>query len=81
MPIQLGVEDSTTRSATKTLCSSTCKLLTIRIITVERGYGVFEVNGTSISWFYKSIGKERKYQFRSSVTDRFGNVYEEEIHL
>ncbi|NGM61576.1 metallophosphoesterase [Sphingobacterium sp. SGG-5] len=29
------------------------------------GYGVWEMNGTDIKWFYKSIGHEKDYQFRS----------------
>lgn len=32
-----------------------------------RGYGVFEVNGTSVTWFYKSVGHDRNHQFRASV--------------
>ncbi|POY35106.1 metallophosphoesterase [Solitalea longa] len=26
------------------------------------GYGVFEVNGTQLSWYYKSTGKDKNYQ-------------------
>ena len=29
------------------------------------GYGVWENNGTEVRWYYKSIGKDRNYQFRS----------------
>ena len=29
------------------------------------GYGVLEVDGNSVKWYYKSIGKNRNYQFRS----------------
>ncbi len=29
------------------------------------GYGVFEMNGTEVRWYYKSTGKDRNYQFRS----------------
>src|SRR5690606_2844481 len=29
------------------------------------GYGVWEMNGTDIKWFYKSIGYEKDYQFRA----------------
>ncbi|PRD49315.1 calcineurin-like phosphoesterase C-terminal domain-containing protein [Sphingobacterium haloxyli] len=29
------------------------------------GYGVWEMNSTSIKWHYKSIGYENKYQFRT----------------
>lgn len=32
-----------------------------------RGYGVFEVNDNEVSWFYKSVGHDRDYQFRSYV--------------
>ncbi|TYR37968.1 metallophosphoesterase [Sphingobacterium phlebotomi] len=39
-----------------------------------RGYGVFEVDGTSVNWFYKSIGKDRNYQFRSSVQKLSGGM-------
>ncbi|MEX6686498.1 calcineurin-like phosphoesterase family protein [Danxiaibacter flavus] len=27
------------------------------------GYGVYEINGDSLSWYYKSIGKDKNYQF------------------
>ncbi len=30
-----------------------------------QGYGVFEVNGDSISWYFKSLGKDASYQFRA----------------
>ncbi|MCX6333546.1 MAG: calcineurin-like phosphoesterase family protein [Bacteroidia bacterium] len=29
------------------------------------GYGVWEINGTDVRWYYKSIGKDKNYQFRS----------------
>ena len=29
------------------------------------GYGVYEVDGKSIKWYYKSIGSPQNYQFRS----------------
>jgi len=29
------------------------------------GYGVWEMNGTDIKWYYKSIGKSKSYQFRA----------------
>jgi hypothetical protein len=29
------------------------------------GYGVWEMNGTEIRWYYKSTGKDKSYQFRS----------------
>lgn len=29
------------------------------------GYGVFEVDGRNIKWYYKSIGKPKNYQFRT----------------
>lgn len=29
------------------------------------GYGVFEVDGRNVKWYYKSIGKAKNYQFRS----------------
>ncbi|MDQ2657315.1 MAG: calcineurin-like phosphoesterase family protein [Bacteroidota bacterium] len=29
------------------------------------GYGVFEIEGRNVKWYYKSIGKPRSYQFRS----------------
>jgi hypothetical protein len=29
------------------------------------GYGVWEMNGTDIEWYYKSIGYEKNYQFRA----------------
>lgn len=29
-----------------------------------KGYGVFEVNGRSVSWYFKSIGYDRSYQLR-----------------
>ncbi len=29
-----------------------------------KGYGVFNVDGSQISWYYKSIGKKKDYQFR-----------------
>ncbi|MBE8720633.1 calcineurin-like phosphoesterase C-terminal domain-containing protein [Sphingobacterium pedocola] len=32
-----------------------------------RGYGVFEVDGTNVSWYYKSIGRDRSYQFRCYI--------------
>ncbi|MFD2742497.1 MULTISPECIES: calcineurin-like phosphoesterase C-terminal domain-containing protein [Sphingobacterium] len=32
-----------------------------------RGYAVFEVQGSTLSWCYKSIGKDTDYQFRTSV--------------
>ena len=30
-----------------------------------KGYGVFEANGDKISWYFKSLGKERDDQFRA----------------
>lgn len=29
------------------------------------GYGVYEVNGPELKWYYKSFGKDRKHQFRA----------------
>jgi hypothetical protein len=29
------------------------------------GYGVWEINGTDVKWYYKSIGSPKSYQFRS----------------
>ena len=29
------------------------------------GYGVWEIDGTDVKWYYKSIGNEMDYQFRS----------------
>lgn len=29
-----------------------------------RGYGVYEINGDSVNWFYKSIGHDQNYQMR-----------------
>ncbi|MCW3092937.1 MAG: metallophosphoesterase [Ferruginibacter sp.] len=29
-----------------------------------RGYGVYEINGDSLSWYYKSIGYDKNYQMR-----------------
>jgi hypothetical protein len=29
------------------------------------GYGVFEIDGRNVKWYYKSTGKSRNYQFRS----------------
>ena len=29
------------------------------------GYGVYEVNGPDVKWYYKSMGQDRKHQFRS----------------
>lgn len=29
------------------------------------GYGVWEMDGTDVRWFYKSLGKPKSYQFRS----------------
>lgn len=29
------------------------------------GYGVMEINGRNVKWYYKSIGKPKSYQFRS----------------
>ena len=29
-----------------------------------RGYGVYEIKGDSVSWYYKTVGKERDYQMR-----------------
>jgi hypothetical protein len=28
------------------------------------GYGVYEVNGSDIRWYYKSVGKDKNHQFR-----------------
>lgn len=30
-----------------------------------RGYGVFEINGDSVSWYYKSIGYDKNYQLQA----------------
>jgi len=30
-----------------------------------KGYGVFEADGDKISWYFKSIGREKDYQFRA----------------
>lgn len=29
-----------------------------------RGYGVYEIKGDSLSWYYKTVGKEKDYQMR-----------------
>jgi hypothetical protein len=29
-----------------------------------RGYGVYEINGDSVQWYYKTVGKDRNYQMR-----------------
>lgn len=29
------------------------------------GYGIWEMNGTAVKWYYKSIGKSKSYQFRA----------------
>ncbi|ALJ01490.1 calcineurin-like phosphoesterase C-terminal domain-containing protein [Rufibacter tibetensis] len=38
------------------------------------GYGVYEVNGSELNWYYKSVGHERDHQFRmypkGTVKDR-----------
>jgi len=38
------------------------------------GYGVYEVKGSDLKWYYKSVGKDRNHQFRiypkGSVADR-----------
>ncbi|KAA5541674.1 calcineurin-like phosphoesterase C-terminal domain-containing protein [Adhaeribacter rhizoryzae] len=38
------------------------------------GYGVYEVNGSDLKWYYKSVGKDKNHQFRiypkGSVPDR-----------
>jgi hypothetical protein len=38
------------------------------------GYGVYEVNGPEVKWYYKSVGHDRQHQFRSypkgSAADR-----------
>jgi hypothetical protein len=38
------------------------------------GYGVYEVNGSELKWYYKSVGQERDHQFRiypkGTVKDR-----------
>lgn len=39
-----------------------------------RGYAVFEVNGTSVNWYYKAIGQNRDYQFRSSIQKLSGGT-------
>ncbi|RTE52262.1 metallophosphoesterase [Arenibacter aquaticus] len=28
------------------------------------GYGVYQVNGSDLSWYYKSVGKDKSHQFR-----------------
>lgn len=38
-----------------------------------RGYRVFEVNDTSVSWYYKSQGHPKEHQFRA-YWDPQGNV-------
>ncbi|QNF35665.1 calcineurin-like phosphoesterase C-terminal domain-containing protein [Adhaeribacter swui] len=42
------------------------------------GYGVYEVNGDELSWYYKGTGQERNYQLRiypkGSATDRPNDV-------
>jgi formylglycine-generating enzyme required for sulfatase activity len=30
-----------------------------------RGYGVYEVNGNDVKWYYKSSGYPKEHQFRS----------------
>lgn len=53
------------------------------------GYQVYEVNNKEISWYYKSIGYERNYQFRaydlnkvlitSSLTPNADNTYKSKV--
>lgn len=32
-----------------------------------QGYGVYEVDGNQVKWYYKSVGRQEDYQFRSYV--------------
>lgn len=47
------------------------------------GYGVFEIDGTDIKWYYKGIGQDKKYQFRTydmnTVKPVFENAENKEI--
>lgn len=43
-----------------------------------RGYGVYEVNGSDIKWFYKSTGKENNHQLRI-YPKGYATAYPEEI--
>ncbi|OKL40124.1 calcineurin-like phosphoesterase C-terminal domain-containing protein [Pontibacter flavimaris] len=37
-----------------------------------RGYGVYEVNGTDLSWYYKSTGLEKEHQLSVHVEEQQG---------
>lgn len=39
------------------------------------GYGVYDVNGAEVKWFFKSVGRNRDYQMRAyppHTTDDYG---------
>ncbi|MGY0035090.1 calcineurin-like phosphoesterase C-terminal domain-containing protein [Pedobacter sp. NJ-S-72] len=38
------------------------------------GYGVYEVNGSEIKWFYKSTGKAKDHQFRIYPKGSFSEI-------
>jgi hypothetical protein len=41
------------------------------------GYGVYEVKGSEVQWYYKSTGKDRKHQFRHYLPGTNPNKPEE----
>jgi len=32
-----------------------------------RGYGVYDIKGTDVNWYYKSIGQKQQHQFRTDI--------------
>jgi hypothetical protein len=38
------------------------------------GYAVYEVEGTEISWYYKSVGFEKEHQVRAIIQEETGNL-------
>lgn len=40
------------------------------------GYGVYEIDGTDIKWYYKGIGKDKNYQFRTYDMNTVKPVFE-----
>lgn len=41
------------------------------------GYGVYEIDGTDIEWYYKGIAKDKSYQFRTYDMNTVKPVFEE----
>ena len=40
------------------------------------GYGVYEINGSEVTWYFKSVGEDRDHQMRvyaPNTTSRYGN--------